>query len=94
MPAVDFAQWNIKIRRICKAIKQEDTDSIDQDFIDVDQLLGMYIDEFRNYKNMNLKKMQKAFQSGSKLTASSKELSLKSFQDIVAEGRKGVAIKP
>ena len=40
-------------------MKRNDTDELDTDCVDMDQLLGMYCDEFRNHKRSTYKKMQK-----------------------------------
>jgi hypothetical protein len=45
--------WNVKVRRACKKIKKDDMDNFDTDFIDLDQLLGMYLDEFRSFRRAN-----------------------------------------
>jgi hypothetical protein len=43
-----LAKWNPKIRRILKKHKKDDMDDFDTEFVDFDQLLSMYIEEFRS----------------------------------------------
>lgn len=50
MPQTETPKWNAKLRRTYKKLKTDQLDDYDTDYIDVDVLLGMYIDEFRTAK--------------------------------------------
>jgi hypothetical protein len=43
-------KWFHRIRNAMKRMKSVPTDEFDTDFIDLDQLLDMYIDEFQSKK--------------------------------------------
>ena len=45
-----MSSWVLKIRRACKKIKVNELDDFDTEYLDLDQLLGMYLEEFRNIK--------------------------------------------
>lgn len=57
LPETELQNWTIKVRRSCKKIKLHEMDDFDTDFIDVDVLLGMYVDEFKTYKRELTKKL-------------------------------------
>lgn len=57
--AAELSSWSVKIRRACKKIKIDDMDDFDTDYIDMDQLLIMYLEEFKNLKRNTNKKIQK-----------------------------------
>jgi hypothetical protein len=50
VPPTDMSKWNMTVKRIIKKIKRDPSDDYDTEYVDVDQLLGMYMDSFRTYK--------------------------------------------
>jgi hypothetical protein len=70
MPETELSTWITKVRRACKKIKLNEMDDYDTDFIDIDALLGMYIEEFKAYKRENTKKLQNKFMKLTKTSAS------------------------
>jgi hypothetical protein len=61
MPETEFPNWSTKIRRASKKIKMSELDEFDTDYIDIDTLLGMYIDEYKQHKRETAKRIQKQF---------------------------------
>lgn len=57
LPETELHNWSTKVRRSCKKIKMSELDDFDTDFIDVDVLLGMYVDEFKTFKRELTKKI-------------------------------------
>ena len=53
----------MKITQIVKKMKDNNLDDYDTDYVDVDLLLDMYLQEFRNTKRDNLIKLSKQFKS-------------------------------
>ena len=43
----DMTKWNMTVKRIIKKIKRDPNDDYDTEYVDVDQLLGMYVEWFR-----------------------------------------------
>jgi hypothetical protein len=43
-------KWNTKVKRHMKKIKVDEHDDFDTDFIEMDKLLDLYIQEFRENK--------------------------------------------
>jgi len=43
----DMTKWNMTVKRIIKKIKRDPSDDYDTEYVDVDQLLGMYVEWFR-----------------------------------------------
>ena len=59
MAVNEHSGWAVKTRRVVKKIKKNELDEFDTDYIDADQLLGMYTDEFRANKRNTAKRIQK-----------------------------------
>lgn len=49
------------MRRILKKIKTDSLDDHDTEYIDIDTLLAMYLEEYKNTKRNIQKKLQKQF---------------------------------
>ena len=43
----DMTKWNMTVKRIIKKIKRDPSDDYDTEYVDVDQLLAMYVEWFR-----------------------------------------------
>lgn len=54
-------KWFHKIRRNMKKYKAQATDDFETEYIDVDVLLDLYIDEYSTKRKANLKELQKEF---------------------------------
>ena len=54
-------KWNLTLKRVIKKIKRDPSDDYDTEYIDVDQLLGMYIDIFKQQKIEGQKKLARQF---------------------------------
>lgn len=48
-------KWQHKIRKISKRYKANVTDDFETEFIDIDSLLDLYIEEYQTKKKLNLK---------------------------------------
>ena len=57
----EMAKWAMKIRKIQKKMKQDPKDEYDTEFVDVDTILMMYMDEYRSTKRTNQKRLQKFY---------------------------------
>ena len=57
MNPAELSGWGVKIRRACKKIKINDMDDFDTDYIDMDQLLLMYLEEYRSNKRNTTKRV-------------------------------------
>lgn len=57
-----MTKWNMTLKRHIRKIKKDPSDDYDTEYVDVDQLLGMYCEWFRNFKKANQKKLSKQFQ--------------------------------
>lgn len=57
----DMAKWNIQVKRIIKKIKKDPSDDFDTEYVDIDALLGMYMDYFRLFKKQMQKKLTTQF---------------------------------
>ena len=53
--ATDMTKWNMHVTRIVKKLKQDPNDDYDTEYVDVDVLLGMYLDWFKIYKKTQRK---------------------------------------
>ena len=51
----DLTKWNLMVKRTIKKIKRDPGDEYDTEYVDVDTLLSMYIDEFRKFKKAQQK---------------------------------------
>ena len=60
--ATDMTKWNMHVTRIVKRLKQDPNDDYDTEYVDVDQLLGMYMDWYKIYKRTHQKNLSKQFQ--------------------------------
>ena len=60
--ATDMTKWNMQITRIVKKLKQDPNDDYDTEYVDVDVLLGMYLDWFKIYKKTQQKNLSKQIQ--------------------------------
>ena len=56
-----MAKWSMKIRKIQKKMKQLPTDDFDTEFVDIDAVLIMYMEEFRSSKRVMQKRLAKLF---------------------------------
>ena len=54
-------KWQHKIRKISKRYKANVTDDFETEFIDIDSLLDLYIEEYQTKKKLNLKNFQNEF---------------------------------
>ena len=57
----DSKKWFHKVRRNIKKIKTTALDDFETDYIDIDVLLGLYMEEFKNKKKSNQKNIAKTF---------------------------------
>lgn len=46
----DLKKWELNLKRFIKKIKKDPSDDYDTEYIDVDQLLSLYIDWFKANK--------------------------------------------
>ena len=53
----DQTKWNMMVKRIIKKIKRDPTDDHDTEYVDVDQLLTMYVNYFKEFKRAKQKKL-------------------------------------
>ena len=53
--------WNPKVKKIVKTIKTSELDDFDLEFIDLDQLFSLYLNEFRTARQSTFKRLQKTF---------------------------------
>ena len=60
--ATDMTKWNMHVTRIIKKLKQDPNDDYDTEYVDVDQLLSMYLEWFKIYKRTQQKNLSKQFQ--------------------------------
>ena len=51
--SVEMAKWAVRIRKLSRKLKTDDLNDFDTDFVDIDILLTMYVDEFRQFKRFN-----------------------------------------
>lgn len=59
-PQGDTQKWNLKIRRLVKRITNEER-KIEADYLDVDMVLGMMIEEYKTQRRQNQRDLNKAF---------------------------------
>ena len=57
----DTNKWSIEIKRITKKIKLNPSDDFDTEYVDIDQLLHLYVENFRNYKYDTQRTLLKKF---------------------------------
>lgn len=57
----DSRKWFHKVRRNVKKIKTSPLDDFETDYIDIDILLSMYIEEFKTKKKANQKNLSREF---------------------------------
>ena len=50
MPSVEFSKWNARTRRAFQKIKKDEFSDVDHEYIDIDEVLGLYMEEFSFYK--------------------------------------------
>jgi hypothetical protein len=58
---VEFSKWGVKVRRCLKKIKVDPLSDFDTEYVDIDQILCMYMDEFKQTKRYIQRKLQKNF---------------------------------
>jgi len=56
-----FEKFSPKIRRLLRKIKTNELDDFDLEFIDIDLLMQMYIDEFKSFRKSTVKRIQKTY---------------------------------
>jgi hypothetical protein len=54
-------KWFHKIRKVMKRYKAQAADDFETEFVDVDVLLDLYLEEYQHRKKHNLKELQKEF---------------------------------
>lgn len=47
---VEMSKWSVKVRKCYRKIKTNDLSDEDIDYVDIDEVLGMYMEEFKNCK--------------------------------------------
>lgn len=83
-----MTKWEVRIRKNCRQLKTEDINDYNTDYVDIDWLLSSYLEEFKNHRRNNLKKIQKVFSGISKDTTIENEINFDSVQKVVLECRK------
>lgn len=56
-----MAKWNITVKRLIKKIKKDPSDDFDTEYVDIDALLGMYIEYFKLFKTQMQKRITTQF---------------------------------
>ena len=73
---VQTTKWEVRVRKNCRQLKTEDINNYDTDYIDIDWLLSSYLEEFKNHRRNNLKRIQKVFTGYNKDATVDNEMSL------------------
>ena len=55
----DIQKWNLKVRRLAKRIKNKAAQ--ESDYLDLDQILGMIMEEYKNQRNLLRKDFERQF---------------------------------
>lgn len=79
----DLTKWNLLVKRTIKKIKRDPGDEYDTEYVDVDTLLSMYIDEFRKFKKAQQKQLTKQFSRVVSNNESRNEVSFDNVQSIM-----------
>ena len=59
-PCGDLQKWNLKIRRMVRRMKAKQTGA-EGDYLDLDIILGMMMDEFKNQRRLYQRDLAKQF---------------------------------
>ena len=57
----DMGKWSVMVKRIIKKIKRDPTEDFDTEYVDIDTLLNMYMEQFRIFKRMMQKRLRTQF---------------------------------
>ena len=58
-PCGDLQKWNLKVRRLVKRIKNKQ--GSEADYLDLDQIVGMMLEEYKNQRRLFQRDLQKQF---------------------------------
>ena len=79
----------IEVRRIIKSIKRDPSDDFDTEYVDVDTLLNMYMNQFKEYKQKNQKDLRSKFKNVPTNEQQRTEISAEKMQELQQEAFKG-----
>ena len=60
--STDISRFGSQVNRIVKKIKQNPDDEFDTEYVDVDHLMSMYVEQFKLHKKQLQKNIQKQFE--------------------------------
>lgn len=81
-PCGDLQKWNLKIRR--QIVKIPNKDGSEGDYLDLDSILGMMLDEYKSQRRLFQKDLQKQFLR--QLESNVGPLDLDAYEDVIAQG--------
>ena len=80
----DTTKWNSSVKRIIKSLKKNESDDFDTDYVDVDALLNLYVEYFKQLKQKQQTRLKKHFMRLVINADTNNEISVDNMQSIMS----------